>query len=679
MLQDTNRDEHWHTAFSNFTCYSVCDSLRWICSLKSHSATRRQNPIPIFARNSICITFVHVWWIGTRFDSRSRSTCSQTDEQMDQWLLVGTRCIVWWTPGGDEAWFAWVQVSSQKTSWRTMEPTWNGRGSRDQVEFLHEKWILECPNQLWNHVEMKGMPTATARWEIPTVPPHAPPPEEHIHEIRVHSNSGGGDVAATTRMVIRDPSYMNPAKTKVRQNILGAPISYLPNEDDKLIDTGQIVIAQKLQGLKNDIKATMVSWRQLVTPDRYITIVSTVTVTAVTYLGFEYRSVHDGERRGFTVEPAAKYVDECLDIVQMQNAKAVMTPLTEQKSLNLHDETRVTKFNTPCSELWLENCSTLPEWDRSWCLRQNACHTNLRHQHLQIWHVPRKCWDIWKELVNWISTWRYLHWNRTTWTRPPNTSRDILMLTGPVTLWRGKVHLALCVTLINFSWRVNVEDRELLPCPVENQKCMFLVHCQLSWFSHKLSWKRLDYHSWYTREQTAAQHARCQRNMEQVARWNTFTRDSYSFKMWYFGNCWRCHQSRLMWIRVISGRKPWDVNDSTDWDRCLAWEQSWARRVHLANGTVATSDYASHGILVWWIVRVEWSTHVSKRRIFEIFSVQRGTPRESDTGLRREEACLLNLCNVVAQLVTSQPVTVDTTVTFFPHSDVLGPSRITRK
>ena len=29
--------------------------------VKIHSATRRQNPIPIFARNSICITFVHVW------------------------------------------------------------------------------------------------------------------------------------------------------------------------------------------------------------------------------------------------------------------------------------------------------------------------------------------------------------------------------------------------------------------------------------------------------------------------------------------------------------------------------------------------------------------------------------------------------------------------------------------
>ena len=51
-------------------------------------------------------------------------------------------------------------------------------------------------------------------------------------------------------------------------------------------------------------------------------MVSTVLVTAVTSLGFEYRSAHDGDRRGFTVKPTAKYVDECLDIVQLQNAKA---------------------------------------------------------------------------------------------------------------------------------------------------------------------------------------------------------------------------------------------------------------------------------------------------------------------------------------------------------------------
>ena len=262
----------------------------------------------------------------------------------------------------------------------------------------------------------------------------------------------------------------------------------------------------------------------------------------------------------------------------------------------------VLKSNIYCSELLLDNCSTQPEWDRIWCSWQNACHTNLHHQHLQIWHVPRKRWDIWKEHVNWISTWQYLHRNRMTGTRPWNTSRDTLMLTGLVTQWRGKAHLALCVTLINFSWRANVEDRELLPCPAENQNCMRWVHCQLSWFSHKLSWKRLDDHSWNTREQTAAQHAQWQRNKERVAIWNTFAGDSCSFQIWYFGNCWRCHRSRLTGTRGTSGRKRWDVNDSTDWDRCLygdkaerdefSWQLARRKRVtrRVASRTYGESD-----------------------------------------------------------------------------------------
>ena len=41
----------------------------------------------------------------------------------------------------------------------------------------------------------------------------------------------------------------------------------------------------------------------------------------VVYLGFEYRSAHDGERRGFTAKFAAVCVDECLDIVQLQKRK----------------------------------------------------------------------------------------------------------------------------------------------------------------------------------------------------------------------------------------------------------------------------------------------------------------------------------------------------------------------
>ena len=102
--------------------------------------------------------------------------------------------------------------------------------------------------------------------EIPTVPPPAPPPERHAFEMQVHSNSGGGDVAAKTKMVICDPSYMNPVKMKVigkvvrYTNILETLVPELLNEDGKSIDTGQIIIAQKLLVRKNDINATMVSW-----------------------------------------------------------------------------------------------------------------------------------------------------------------------------------------------------------------------------------------------------------------------------------------------------------------------------------------------------------------------------------------------------------------------------------
>ena len=172
----------------------------------------------------------------------------------------------------------------------------------------------------------EGMSTATTQGEIPTVPPPAPPPVEHVPEIRGHSLSGGGDVAAAC--------------------------SRLAERGREIDDTGQIIVRQKLQECKN---VTMLSWGHCVTSkDRYTLIcakpatlekfwtqITKLVVVKrgealnprvpVTYLGLEYRSVHDGERRGFPVEPTAKYVDECFDIVQLQNAKALMTPLTEQK------------------------------------------------------------------------------------------------------------------------------------------------------------------------------------------------------------------------------------------------------------------------------------------------------------------------------------------------------------
>ena len=205
---------------------------------------------------------------------------------------------------------------------------------RDPIDARETKWNFDVemdsgiPGPTLEPRRDEGMPTGSAPMEIPTVPPPAPPPEEHVPEMQVHSNSGGGDVAAKTEMMICDPSYWDPSKTKVigkvvrYTNILEEPIPKLLNEDDKLIDTGQIIITQKLQVCKDDINATMVSWGQRVTSeDRYIAIVSTVLVTAVTYLGFEYRSVHDGDRRGFTVKPTDKYADECLDIVQLKTQR----------------------------------------------------------------------------------------------------------------------------------------------------------------------------------------------------------------------------------------------------------------------------------------------------------------------------------------------------------------------
>ena len=141
---------------------------------------------------------------------------------------------------------------------------------RETIEARGTKWNFDVemdsgiPRPTLEPRRDEGMPTATAPMEIPTVPPLAPPLEEHVPEMRAHSNRGGGDVAAETEMMICDPFYWDLATTKVigkvvrYTNILEAPIPKLLNEDGILIDIGQIITTQKFQVLKNDINATMV-------------------------------------------------------------------------------------------------------------------------------------------------------------------------------------------------------------------------------------------------------------------------------------------------------------------------------------------------------------------------------------------------------------------------------------
>ena len=158
-------------------------------------------------------------------------------------------------PGGDEmhrptnTWWGRNMVLLKCRSVRRKPPEeqWS---RRETIEARGTKWNFDVEMDSGKAETMEirrdeGMPRATARMEIPTVPPPAPPQEEYIPEIRVHSNSGGGDVAVKMKMVICGSSYMNPAKTKVIEkvvrytNILEAPIPKLLNEDGKLIDTGQ--------------------------------------------------------------------------------------------------------------------------------------------------------------------------------------------------------------------------------------------------------------------------------------------------------------------------------------------------------------------------------------------------------------------------------------------------------
>ena len=440
------------------------------------------------------------------------------------------------------------------------------------------------------------MPTATARGEIPTVPPPAPPPEEHVHEMRgrgVHAKAlrirafwseidrPPGCPACETRgpeevknnLCDRqrelagpdgrggryedgdcDPSYADLAKTKLigkvvrYTNILEAPIPDLLNKDGKLIDSGQIIVAQKLQERKNDINVMMVSWGHCVTSkDWYITIVSTVAVTAVSHLGFEYRSVHDGDRRGFTVKPTAKYVDERLDIVQLQNAKVVMTPLTEQKSLNPHDETTMCDqvqhslfravvgklqyitglrpdkmFATKCLSYKLAS-PTLADLTRAKKLLRNLKGTRELNLYLTI--PALKPNDSNKTLKH-VTGYSEADWAGDPMTRKSTSCAlcyvDQFLLTSEC---RGQGTVAL-----------SSGESELYALGALSAELIFaqaiLKEIGLSFLIH-------------ARADSSTARAVATKQGASLKMKHIHTR-FFSFKIWYFGNCSRCHQSRLM-------------------------------------------------------------------------------------------------------------------------------------
>merc|ERR1712060_503214 len=96
-----------------------------------------------------------------------------------------------------------------------------------------------------------------------------------------------GEEVAKAPMVICDPSYADPAKTKVQCQIiraiciLGAPIPDTHTSDGKPASSVQIILPQKQLKRQNDIYVMMVSHaHQIAAKDKYVAIVSTVVETA---------------------------------------------------------------------------------------------------------------------------------------------------------------------------------------------------------------------------------------------------------------------------------------------------------------------------------------------------------------------------------------------------------------
>ena len=96
--------KHWRTTFSNFTCHSMCNSLRWICSLKIHSATRRQTPFQYLLGtpyvSPLCMFGESVFALIPHHEVRAVKLTNR-------WISgCWWRCIVRRTLGGEETWFA---------------------------------------------------------------------------------------------------------------------------------------------------------------------------------------------------------------------------------------------------------------------------------------------------------------------------------------------------------------------------------------------------------------------------------------------------------------------------------------------------------------------------------------------------------------------------------------------
>ena len=95
------------------------------------------------------------------------------------------------------------------------------------------EWILEYPDQLWNHVATRECRQQRPRWKFLQYL------HFHLRQKNTYSRckSGGGDVAVKKEMMICDTSCINPAKSKVIEEVKHSRSTYfIPAERGRQID-----------------------------------------------------------------------------------------------------------------------------------------------------------------------------------------------------------------------------------------------------------------------------------------------------------------------------------------------------------------------------------------------------------------------------------------------------------
>ena len=184
MLPDTNRDEHWHIQLSEISP-AIPFATRYAGFVLSGFTVRPDGRTPFQdllvtpSVSPLCMFGESVFALIPDHEVRAA-------ELTNRWI---SGC--WWgRDASSDEHLVGTKHGLPKCRSVRRKPPGEQWSRRETVEARGTKWNFDVEMDsgvsglpLTSRPD-EGMPTATAPMEIPTVPPLAPPPEEHVHEMR---------------------------------------------------------------------------------------------------------------------------------------------------------------------------------------------------------------------------------------------------------------------------------------------------------------------------------------------------------------------------------------------------------------------------------------------------------------------------------------------------------------